>query len=122
METIYKTGYWTETLDEARAQFDENEAKLQAAISLHAFFSSLSHECFEDFSELARLCLQLASYEDAEFALELDANEKIATMQLTAPCFLFQVRQLMLLQKLSSGNRTDLRRYGRQQFPTPRFL
>ena len=49
---------------------------------------------------LARLGLQLASYEDAEFPLGLDTDKKIATMQLP-PCFLFQVRQLMLLQKIS---------------------
>ena len=101
MERIFYTKYWTDTMEEAKACLAENQPKLQTAISDPPLFSALSNETFEDFQELALLCHELAAHEDAELELSIDADQNTAEILLTAPCFVFGSRQLILLQKIS---------------------
>ncbi len=101
METIYQAKFWTDTMDEAKERASESEPALQKVISEHPFFSEFSAESTADFSELARLCQELAAHEDAEFELAVNHEEHTATIALCAPCFLFQIRQMILWQKIT---------------------
>ena len=101
METIYQVKYWTDTLDESNELLAKNEPDLQAAIAKNPFFSAYPAESCDDFSELARLCHQFAAHENAEIEVAIDEDEHTAKIQLTAPCFYLQCRQLILLNKIS---------------------
>ena len=96
METIYQIKYLNDTLEQCK------EAALAAEPELKKALSTLPDPIPEDFSILACLCNQLAAQEDAELLLEINREEQIGTIHLHAPCFLFQIRQLALLEKITA--------------------
>ena len=101
MEIIYQEKYWAETMDEAKERLTETEPKLKESISSHPFFLAQENDSFEAFLALALSCNQLAAHEDAELEVAIFPEEATARIFLGAPCFVFQVRQLALLQKIN---------------------
>lgn len=95
MNHIYQTQYQVETLAEANEAAEANVSCMEQAI-----FASLS-SFPNDFLLLSRLCNQLAAHEDATIEIVFDEAENVASILLTAPCFVFQPQQLILLQKIS---------------------
>ena len=101
MEIIYQEKYWAETMDEAKERLTETEPKLKESISSHSFFLAQENDELEAFLALALSCNQLAAHEDAEIEVAIFPEEATARIFLGAPCFVFQVRQLALLQKIN---------------------
>jgi hypothetical protein len=101
MEIIYQEKYWSETMDEAKERLTETEPKLKESISSHSFFLAQENDDLEAFLALALSCNQLAAHEDAEIEVVIFPEEATARIFLGAPCFVFQVRQLALLQKIN---------------------
>ena len=95
MKIIYQTKYLTETFAEGNKAAEATAPEIEKALA----------ECWntpsEDFLLLALLCNQLAAHVDAEIKIGVDAEENTATVFLTAPCFVFRVRQFLLLQKIT---------------------
>ncbi len=98
MELIYKNKYLTDTLEEINEALSVTEPEIEQLLLSHPFFSAQTEKLLCDFMTLALACNRLAAYEDAE--IEITLEESTATILLAAPCFLFQVRQLVLWQKL----------------------
>lgn len=98
MEIIYKHRYITDTLEAVNEVLGITEPELEKILFSHSFFSSQNEKLLCDFMTLALACNRLAAYEDSE--IELALEESTAKIFLTAPCFLFQTRQLVLWQKL----------------------
>ena len=95
MHHIYQTQYQVETLAEANEAAEANVSCIEQAI--FASLTSFPNELLL----LSRLCNQLAAHEDASIEISFDEAENVATILLSAPCFVFQAHQLMLLQKIS---------------------
>ena len=101
MEIIYQEKYWTETMDEAKERLTETEPKLKAIVSSHPFFLARAADALDAFLALALSCNELAAHEDAEIEVVVVPEEATARIFLGAPCFVFQFRQLALLQKIN---------------------
>lgn len=101
MEIIYQEKYWTETMDEAKERLTETEPKLKAIVSSHPFFLAQGNDALDAFLALALNCNELAAHEDAEIEVVVVPEEATARIFLGAPCFVFQFRQLALLQKIN---------------------
>ena len=101
MEIIYQEKYWAETMEQAKERLSETEPKLKEIISAHPFFLAQKNDSFEAFLSLALNCNQLAAHEDAELEVAIFPEEATARIFLGAPCFVFQFRQLALLQKIN---------------------
>ena len=86
-------------MEEAKERLAETKPDLQKAISAHPFFAAYGNAS-EDFLSLAMLCQELAAHEDAEMEILIE-NDHTAEILLTAPCFVFESRQFLLLQKIS---------------------
>ena len=96
MKTIYQTKYQTENLEQSIEAADATASEIQKALSKH--LTPLPEELLR----LSLLCNQLAALEDAEIAIAIDTEANTATILLTAPCFLFQARQFILIQKITT--------------------
>ena len=102
MELIYQERYETETMDEANVRLSETAPILTNAIQAHRFFAAQDEDARASFLALADTCNQLAAHENAEIEIFVTSEENTATIVLTAPCFLFQIRQIALLQKIGA--------------------
>jgi len=98
MELIYKHKYMSDTMEEVNQALAVTEPELEELLLPHPFLSAQSEKMLCNFMTLALACNRLAAYEDAEIKITLE--ETTVTVLLTAPCFLFQIRQFMLWQKL----------------------
>ena len=95
MKIIYQTSYMTETIAQSNKAANANEAEIKKALSANL------DPIPDDFLHLVLLCNQLAAHEDAEIEIAAEREEPVATIFLNAPCFVFQVRQFILLQKIT---------------------
>ena len=88
-------------MDEAKERLTETEPKLKAIVSSHPFFLARAADALDAFLALALSCNELAAHEDAEIEVVVVPEEATARIFLGAPCFVFQFRQLALLQKIN---------------------
>ncbi len=101
METIYQQAYYSDSLKEAKERLTETEPKLKEAILENAFFLAQEPDSLDAFLALASSCNQLAAHEDAKIEVMIFPEETTARITLDAPCFVFQIQQLALLQKIN---------------------
>ena len=101
METIYKNVYRNETWKGIKATLSATNSELKRTLTAHPFFLAQQNDSFEVFLALALTWNELAVHEDAEFEITTLPQETTITIVLTAPCFVFQIRQLSLWQKIT---------------------
>ena len=101
METIYKNVYRNETWEGIKADISATKYELERTLTAHPFFLAQNNDSFEVFLSLALTCNELAVHEDAEFEITILPQETTITIVLTAPCFVFQIRQFSLWQKIT---------------------
>ena len=100
VEIIYKNKYATESIAEAEALYQNTESEIQNILLAHPFFSAQPTERLEMFLNVALAGNRLAAHEDAEIEISVAPEENTAKVFLKAPCFLFQLRELTLWQKI----------------------
>ena len=101
MELVYQEKYYTDTMEEANALLSVTAPKVTQAIRANSFFAAQGDDAKETFLALAEQCNRLAAHEDGEIEIAFFSDESIGKICLTAPCFLLQLQQLALLQKIA---------------------
>ena len=102
MALIYREVYQAETMDEVNERLRVTAAEVTNAIAWHPFFAAQDADALDAFLALADNCNRLAAHEDGVIEIVVEAEENCVNIFLTAPCFLFQIRQIILLQKIGA--------------------